>query len=452
MHTLRPALSITPAVATITSDSPVRGPFPFSLVNFATTLSLFFSCTNYVPVAALMPALGLLLLPITIPLVHTRDWRLFTILITVVYFLVAAATYDFFSLLDPNFYRRDGNFFVSFGGLLALLIFGRPCDAERLSIRFIFFVVIIYSTFFTFWFITGYTLRPEWQLTQYRDFNPLFYANNACGGFLAIMCAVTIGIAASRRSLFLSLTSALLFIFCFFTASRGSILGLAFGIVATLILNSTTRVLAPSLLVLSLALLSFITGLAMAFATNFDVSITEENARLILYLDEGFFDEKTANVLIRTHILFPLAVSLASESPIFGLGFGSFDDRPYNIVTIINGLIALNRPNEILHTDSHAHNTFLHVFAELGVIGLILITAFFAAIINLTKSVPQQGLRLGLMIAFWSLLGSSLTEHRAFTPSNALPIVLLLGMALGGRYGVDLRATHRRSLAYRRSS
>lgn len=390
--------------------------------------------TNYMPFSALVSFLGLLLLPMVVPLAATRDWRIFTVTMTLVYFIFSAVVYDPSSLFDLAFYRRDGNFFVTFGGLLLLLVFGGPSNAETWATALLLATAAIYGVFFAIWLATGLTPREDWTFVPYSQFNPLFYSNNAAGGFLAVLSAVGLGLAWARRSVPLLCASVLLILFCVFSASRGSLLGLFCGLVIFAITERAGIVLVPSLLVATFSILSLLIGLAMAFLSEFDISQTESYLRFLLYLDDGFVDEKTANVLIRTHFLFPLAASLGLQSPLFGLGFGSFDDRPYNIVQIVPYLIAVNRPAEILHTDSHAHNTFLHVFAELGLFGLCATTFFFAALINLTRDIRERGLRFGLQIAFWTLITSSITEHRAFTPSNALPFVLLLGLALGGRF------------------
>ena len=56
------------------------------------------------------------------------------------------------------------------------------------------------------------------------------------------------------------------------------------------------------------------------------------------------------------------------HSPIFGLGFGSFDDQIPSVVDYF-GLFGQASGAVRNHTDSHAHNSYLNLLAELGIVG-----------------------------------------------------------------------------------
>jgi O-antigen ligase len=138
---------------------------------------------------------------------------------------------------------------------------------------------------------------------------------------------------------------------------------------------------------------------------------------------------KDANVLQRVLYLWPRAVYLFLESPIFGTGYGSYNDIPYEIRGVPY-VVAFNDPSEVIYSSAHAHNTYLHVLAETGLVGLGLLTVMLVTMRKSFDSMGPPSVQLGFKLAFWVAVFSSMTEHRLFTPAQMLPFTILYGMAL----------------------
>jgi len=123
--------------------------------------------------------------------------------------------------------------------------------------------------------------------------------------------------------------------------------------------------------------------------------------------------------------LYPVAIDDFFSSPIIGIGFSRYEDTPYKFVGIKH-FIMLNVSDKVRHSDSHAHNSFLHILAETGVIGLLLFLFIFKEILKEAKSFEKWEdfgyyfIKYGLIAIFFS----GFTEHRWTTPSEILPYAL----------------------------
>jgi O-antigen ligase len=133
--------------------------------------------------------------------------------------------------------------------------------------------------------------------------------------------------------------------------------------------------------------------------------------------------ERPGTILHRLLILYPMAFDLFLQSPLVGIGFTRFDDFPVQL-TGIPGVVAFNTATPI-HSNLHAHNSFLHVAAENGIVGLVLLFLFIRAIYQAFKS---RDLHSPVAIVLGSLLFASLTEHRLTTPSQAAPAFIIVGL------------------------
>ena len=80
----------------------------------------------------------------------------------------------------------------------------------------------------------------------------------------------------------------------------------------------------------------------------------------------------------------------------------------------------------------HAHNSYLHILAELGFLGLILIFCILCEVNSMIKKLPNYE-RLLLTSCLFAMIISSFTEHRLTTPSQALPFYFLLSLFYGKR-------------------
>jgi hypothetical protein len=138
---------------------------------------------------------------------------------------------------------------------------------------------------------------------------------------------------------------------------------------------------------------------------------------------------RSHTIALRAFYLWPRAWHLFKQSPLIGTGFGSYNDLPYRLEGSLP-LVQVNRPPEPVFSDAHAHHTFLHVLAETGLLGFVLLVFLLVKIYRFIRTLPEDRLRVGFELVFWIAVLSSLTEHRLFTPSQMLPFTIILGLAV----------------------
>lgn len=75
------------------------------------------------------------------------------------------------------------------------------------------------------------------------------------------------------------------------------------------------------------------------------------------------------------------AISFISDSPLIGMGIGSFNDSSLQTEQLAPGVKTRSTSTKFFG-ENHAHNIVLHILSEQGVIGLTLLTSFWWAIIS----------------------------------------------------------------------
>ncbi|WP_206952552.1 O-antigen ligase family protein [Trinickia acidisoli] len=399
---------------------------------YVSLIALIFSVTNFIPVSAIGFAPILLC-----------GWRFFgrrypAFMTPLVMFgafaILSTLYYDPESFLEFDFYRHDGNFFVSYAPILAGCVYMHRWDLNKVLRRFYCFAVLANGPFYL-WYMAQNGL-----LTILRHpadtYGSYFIARNAAGGFLAILLCLGLACYSMKRSRGMLALMALNALMLFSTYSRGSMFGIL--VLAPYVIFGRKRwmlaTMVAGLILASLAIAAYHTHSSVDYM-GYQFSI--ENA-----------DEKVANLDIRYEWLWPRALAYFRQSPIFGIGFGSFDDQ---IALVVNyfGLFGRAVGVTAAHTDSHAHNSYLNILAELGIVGLTLMMMFYWRLVAWC----QQGARAAMrengrnFIAFRfielgsvCLLAMSATEHRLTTPSNMLPIALVISLLLASRARVTFPA------------
>jgi O-antigen ligase len=379
-------------------------------------LSLLGTVTNLVPLSALLaiPAMAVPLLLIGRSRVSNLT---FALVLMLGYFLVWTIAYHPFSLVDYGFYRRDGNVFITFAPLLLLSLLRFGIDVDRIARWFLLTASGLNAVFLAIYAVTGGTIFFH----QPGIYHFLFYAHNAAGGFLAVIAALALAMfLETRRPLYLIILLVNL-AGLIASDSRGSILGLLGAVVVVLILRRRLmKTMIATIVVGHLFLIPWLHEMAPPGAL-------EAEHPAVIQADAFQALPRAHTIAIRAFYLWPRAWHLFTASPVLGTGFGSYNDLPYDLRGF-EGIVAVNRPTEIIYSDSHAHHTFLHVMAETGLIGLALLVLLLVRIHSFIRRTPETGLRTGLEMIFWIAVFSSLTEHRLFTPSQMLPFTILLGL------------------------
>lgn len=380
-------------------------------------LSLFGTVTNYIYFSPLLT----LLVPLAIyafnknKLARPVAW-LYAFLAL---FLVSVLLYDPLSLVEFGFYRRDGNFVISYAPLLVLPLFSFTFDLKKHFRRFYLFAAILYGLLLIYHLVTANLLGG----LNEAIFGGLFHAQNAVGGFLSILG--TLGWAyyyhrRNKKELFYFL---LIFVALAATYSRGSIVGLVLGITAW---YCSIKGWTKTLILLLFVPVIFTVGSLMIGYPFYKSQISTQN-KVELEIDSEV-GQKNANVMIRLFYTFPQAYYVFLHSPILGTGVGSYDDRPFNFQEVIP-YVQYNAQPQKDHTDSHAHHSYLQFLAEQGIVGLTLFLVFWISLYLYLKRIKTEPLiRDYLLIAFFTITFASFTEHRITAPAMMLPFTISVGL------------------------
>jgi O-antigen ligase len=98
------------------------------------------------------------------------------------------------------------------------------------------------------------------------------------------------------------------------------------------------------------------------------------------------------------------AIDAFQSSPLVGVGWGNFESEP----------------------GSHAHNSYLHVLAELGLIGFGLLAVWVG---SLARELRRRGY-IELLAALAVVAVSALGEHNFGSPTITAPLFILVGQAV----------------------
>jgi O-antigen ligase len=356
------------------------------------------------------------------------------------YAVISTLFYDPASLLSFEFYRWDGNFFVTMTPLLFLASSVFFVDLERTIRWFVYISTFANLATLVVWLVTGQALFRNLILgeTTTPIYHFLFIAHNAAGGFLANLSAVSLALFLSRRNVLNAVILAVNLASLFFTSSRGSILGLAAGVILVFFAGRLGQRFYP--LVIGAIAINVLMVLYIYSHSDINYSIYRQVqlTRVVATLTPGVADYLNDTASIRLELCWPLALHAFLQSPLLGIGFGAFDDMPWHFWGW-RGVFAFNVAEQLLHSDSHAHNTYLHVMAEMGAVGLILLLWFLNRLHQFLKTIEPSMVRIALLLGFWVNVVSAFSEHRLFTPGQMLPYIIMVGLAFANaRYQESL--------------
>jgi O-antigen ligase len=394
-------------------------------VAYTSLIAMFFTVTNFVPVSAIG------FLPIIV-----CGWRFFgrsypVFMTPLLAFCALAVTstlfYDPESFLEFDFYRHDGNLFVSYAPIFAGCVYAHRWDLNKVLKWFFVFAITINLPFYA-WY-----LEQNGMLSIFRHptdtFGSYFIARNAAGGFLAMLFCLGVACYLQHRSRLILPLIVLNGLMLFSTYSRGSLLGII-AVMPYLLCGRRRWMLG--------CMLAGIIATSLAISVYYTVAFTDYMGYMFSIDDP---DAKVANLDIRYEWLWPRALAYFRQSPIVGLGFGSFDDHISQVVKYFD-LFGQPLGISIAHTDSHAHNSYLNILAELGAIGLALVLRFYWLLIiwcqeNAAAALNARGRNISayrfVELSAVCLLAMAATEHRLTTPSNALILTLVLSLLLASR-------------------
>jgi len=333
--------------------------------------------------------------------------------------LVSVILYDPDGLLNYDFYRYDGNFIISFAPFLAVPFVKTKIDVIKMVKAF-----VVVST------IVNFPPMVRSGFSHFGDFDGLFIAHNAFGGFLMSTVAVSYVWWRQERSRAGLLLFTMNIVYLLVSGSRGSLLGIGLAIPSLFLIDRLKGAWVGGGILLIVLIEAAILSQTYPIYLEYH-GLTES---LIAADTDG---SKEANVAIRALFDWPRGLECFFASPIFGAGFGAVNDLPLDFKESFS-LFQFNRGPHI-YDSAHAHNSFIHILGEQGVVGFAIFMMFWVSVFREANGArDQRFMRAIALLGYFSLTFASFTEHRIPAPSNALPVNLmfLLMMAVkNSRFG-----------------
>jgi O-antigen ligase len=388
-----------------------------SVSSVKNALALGYLATSVAPALYLPPVMLVLMLALAaievlfLKMPHARApyVRPLTALLAVMFVSALASGLGPADILAYDAIRYDSNILYS---AIPLFVLGSGDFNLRRLDRWIRNIVI--------WGAVAYVALPLVGFQPYES-------HNAAGGFFMVLLAYLVGRAIVAGFAGRWAAIAIGAIALVLTDSRGSIIAILAAVAYDWSSRRWPR-LSRALLLAFVAVL--ICGLAAAYY------VWQEMGAPIVYdysefssvsdqlpTDMMSLGERPGTIMHRLFLLYPMAIDMFLQSPIVGIGFTRFDDFPVQI-SGIPGVLAMNTATPI-HSNLHAHNSFLHIAAENGIVGLALL---FLTIRAIYRTFASRELYTPVAMILGSLLFASLTEHRLTTPSQAAPAFVIVGL------------------------
>ncbi|HEY6293720.1 MAG TPA: O-antigen ligase family protein [Terriglobia bacterium] len=341
------------------------------------------------------------------------------------------STADFQNLISYEFLRHDGAPLVSYTAFLGFL--GWPLKPKQLRNFWVIFVLLFAliaipsvaycAHLFPVEDVMGRlgTVAFEPSIGA-RMFVGWYEAHNTTGGVYALgsLLALTV-VREAKLTPKLKQFMWVVFLCCLagllFTYSRGSYLGFLAGLALIVPLRKLGTVIRVGLLIgVPVVLLGVMTS------TVFNRIDT---------ITDPYYGTNAARFTIWEDALQDIATS-----PIVGIGFGRFNDVAVDFKGI-KGLYWIGVSGKIVNGDDHAHNSYLHFWAEGGIIGLWLTLRVWwcawAELCFFESKMPKSSLHVLRKAAKACLVGTlvmSFTEHLLGRGSVVLLLMSLVGMTL----------------------
>ncbi|WP_456267959.1 O-antigen ligase family protein [Kushneria sp. AK178] len=398
-------------------------------------IGIFSSVTNLIPLVALP---DILIAAIPFYFLNKKEctdkcFKIMFSLLAIIF--VFSAMYYYKQIYNYDFYRRDGNVFVTYSAMLFFLVVDFNFNPVKVINKFLIWSCAVAVFTFVLWGTGVFNVGPS-------EYSMLFKSHNAAGGFLALILSLSFFFWSEKKNKFYF---AIMFfaLVCFIsTESRGTILAvIAAALVMSLVKKREFRIY---LTIFSCLFFSFAIGMyahsmipRSQYYPGDEPSVEIKNYNnASQYMNFGVLERENVNtILIRMGTLWPRAIDLFYRNPYIGYGFGSYDDRPYEPYKFNSSLEFNNvySSGNVRHTSSHAHNSFLNFAAEMGLVGIIIVLIFSLVIHSIVLKVRPVYISKALELSWLIVLFSSLTEHRLTTPSQVLPIMLITGLLFSCR-------------------
>ncbi len=338
------------------------------------------------------------------------------------------------NFLSYQFLKYDGNFFFCY--ILFFIFSISFSNFKKLAdyyFKFIFSIFTIFSLIgITEYFLSSGFLMVYTQTGVGKIYFALNFAHNATGSVYAVVCVSLLVFFLKEKILKIKILFIILLLInllaLLLTKNRAGYLGFFGAAIIVIWLNFK-----------SIKKFSITIG-ALVVVTVPILFLTGVYNRIIQILNF-----KGATIIIRFYI-WEKAWYLFSQSPIFGIGYGRFNDV-FNIDRGVfdigrlrgyPGIVSFYMKQSFFFDSAHAHNSYLQFLTETGVIGLGLILIFWTLCIvkilkayKSTKENFTSKVLLSSLASIFVLLIISFFENYLSATTVMISISVLVPISIG---------------------
>jgi len=341
------------------------------------------------------------------------------------YFLSNQNIYNFFSY---QFLRYDGNFFFCYLPFFALAV---PYFNYKKVSSLYFKIIFIVFTAFALIGIYGYVTKSyflvfkEYSVGVY--FQALNFSHNSTGSVYALVCTFLLIFFLKEKKKLCKVLYSIALLIClsglFFAKSRGSYVGFAIGAVFVFWMHYRS-------------IGKFVRAVLVTLVASIPLLFITGTHRRVMQI----FDFSEGNIRIR-FVLWEKAWNLFTQSPVFGVGFGRYNDVNAMSAKRLVGfpeIASFFMEHNFDFSFGHAHNAYFQFLAETGIVGLGLLFLFWTLCFRkiargytATNDEFSKKIFLSSLSSIVVLFSLSLTENYLSATTAMMCISMVVSLSIG---------------------
>ncbi|KAF2955582.1 O-antigen ligase family protein [Marinitoga sp. 38H-ov] len=387
-------------------------------------LSFSFSFFNLIPAYPIFVVFGILFLILYIyfpeKVYISRTNKLFYIIGFLYFFSAVITGIPFSKFLSYDNFRHDGNFYITYMPLFLPILsteFKSGLNYNKILIKVYKIISLL-----TFGLTLSFLLGKPIGISSDGIYHYLFKAHNAAGGYYLMLSVFGLVLYLKEKNIYNLFYFFSNIIALYFSKSRGSQLAFIW-VIGLMIINELIKSNKLKRIYYILTIIGAIVIILGAYYISKEhgiYNLSPTNTEVFDLNDPN----RTANISDRLFVLWPRAIDDFIKSPIFGIGFTRYNDIPYNFEGLKN--IYMFNTSKVQFSDAHAHNSYLHILAETGIIGFIFFILLIKELFYISKKIPDVFFSKYIYYSIFAILIAGLTEHRIYTPAQVMPFTIIL--------------------------
>jgi O-antigen ligase len=410
-------------------------------LNILVALPALFLLVNNYPYIMILSILLILLTGILFflskPIIITQDKSILSILLIIYIYFIFSYFYSgqlVSKLATYSFLKNDGNFFFCYVLFFVLAV---PFFNYKKTVDIFFNFLFISFSFFSLFGIIEFLIHKTSLMITFDTgkgsmFTALNYAHNATGSVytvVSLLALIFFLYEPKKKKKFLYLAVLTLSVT---GLSLTKSMGGYFGFVVALI---------PILWIYYRSIKKFFITISVFIVITIPIIyLTGIYKRIVQVLHYSANLKDLYSISSRLE-LWGKAWYLFLKSPIFGVGFGRFNDiEAYNYQRLegLPGILALYKDSNFIFSQSHAHNSYLQFLAETGIVGLGLLILFWVLCFriiykayNFSTNIYYRRIYLSSLASIIALFALSFTENYMSSTTIMICVSMLTSLSIG---------------------